>query len=1410
MSRLEGLCECLPQLTSMIESLSSHQDKMQALLERRQSLPSLQNLTYNSASASASTPAPAAAEAGSSRTPMLSQDQPDRWVDADHDPDSPKATPWPHSRTATEARSPTRPRKRPDSDSGDPDSLQHTHRRSRQDDEDEPEETEHLSARRNMDPQSGMYSSTGAMVAPLQRLLDTIDDASGDKQLLGHMDRADINAAGPRVTWPSSTKDVASNDPRASSVANSIEEHPSAQDKTQHGAALKDNEGSMTAGHFPSYRHASAATASMNQVVGARSTGPAKGGALREEDVMQDLIHFGVSDNEVHLINADLPSQRLAKRLTKFYWESMNWLRAPLPRKYILTKWEFMWQNYGRRLAMSNLNDIALLFATCAIAVLGAPLNKTDLDELLHFVPAASLPPNTSLAEGHEQVRLVAGRKMVYGALRTLLLSDILGMEELSRVMSFIQVSRFLNIDRRLDEAHAMTARGVRSALALGLHRDGTQLGFDAATTQLRRVVWSIIRWLDKTISFTIGRPSAIVDAISDTLPPEDVICQDEWPYRPGERPPCAPLEWNDLPSPPPEVPRPTCLSFARARAGLCDLFQELVTLSQALKPALSMSEFAKAAQDLDRRVVLFRQSLPSYFQVTPASYETKERYYQHPLDNELLFLPIQRFDIQSGVNYFRLALYRNLLLRGTAARGTEITTMRAQCARVALADIANRSHFLIALRRIFGPQRPPLVYAFYLTPHAFCYTHLTAAVVLLLEASHSTDHVAFADLQDSADKNKHTHRRSTKASNLSLQEQDDMEDLDVYRTLYAHLTSYVRQSVERWGGDSILAGTGSAPDSGTGNGSNWSTSSTSSIDAGQTQPSDIHEHEVQVVSLFLDRINQIREASLRRSHRPPTRSHSSKLDPEMGSASVSSAGLIRHDTEENGGKGVRSGKRTISSSPNSTPDALASHVTGVQEPSASPLKKRARTQDAEPQSTSHRLSPMSSSSPSVPPHTRGTGENPASHSTSQASFPPALSVEDMGDQDNDHDMRRRTIVHPTASDNVTTAAPQLSSSGQQDWSWCPPASAHGPDPGPDHHTDDRSVETSAATPSPLTPRGAGQQREEPPTLGEMHHSTEPESVDQLGHDLLRSWAQATASFGLHLGDSTPQLLLSPGHHPHPPAVQDTKLIPSHLGLLINSTIWHTALMDQATLAGTEAQAQAQGPMQPQAQISLPTDQSHAPITQASPHAPAHAPTLDNSTARAPSTSFSHLVASTTHPNPHHSKLDSPPPPSSNPTQAELMPSTTTWSSSNPYGLRMDGGVALSNPPDNMFDPGLLLSASPTDPEPQPDNWVFAPIHPSEGSLWRQTQSPQKTDMAAFPSLGYVQPSASHPPGDRPPEPGPTQDANQSQQEANQRMDSQPTQMSMTRALDSFPQHQRTQYWHAFIDKVAQAGSLPP
>lgn len=77
--------------------------------------------------------------------------------------------------------------------------------------------------------------------------------------------------------------------------------------------------------------------------------------------------------------------------------------------------------------------------------------------------------------------------------------------------------------DRRLTECWSQLGASLRTAQAIGLHRDGTKLGLDAFQTEYRRRIWSYLYHADRTYSLILGRPPAISDAYTDTQAPSNL-----------------------------------------------------------------------------------------------------------------------------------------------------------------------------------------------------------------------------------------------------------------------------------------------------------------------------------------------------------------------------------------------------------------------------------------------------------------------------------------------------------------------------------------------------------------------------------------------------------------------------------------------------------------------------------------------------------------------------------------------------------------------------------------------------------------------------------------------------------------------------------------------------------------------
>lgn len=88
-----------------------------------------------------------------------------------------------------------------------------------------------------------------------------------------------------------------------------------------------------------------------------------------------------------------------------------------------------------------------------------------------------------------------------------------LSLTTLQSAMYLVQIH-----DRRLTECWSQLGASLRTAQAIGLHRDGSKLGLDPFQTEYRRRLWSYLYHADRLYSLILGRPPSISDAYTDAL----------------------------------------------------------------------------------------------------------------------------------------------------------------------------------------------------------------------------------------------------------------------------------------------------------------------------------------------------------------------------------------------------------------------------------------------------------------------------------------------------------------------------------------------------------------------------------------------------------------------------------------------------------------------------------------------------------------------------------------------------------------------------------------------------------------------------------------------------------------------------------------------------------------------------
>lgn len=102
----------------------------------------------------------------------------------------------------------------------------------------------------------------------------------------------------------------------------------------------------------------------------------------------------------------------------------------------------------------------------------------------------------------------------------------ITGMEDQDfwSVQALLLMSVYMLAKSKRNTAHALLGMAVRSANALGLHREETMVIFSPDEQSARRNLWRSLFVMDRLLSCSLGRPTAISedDCSGDTLRPND------------------------------------------------------------------------------------------------------------------------------------------------------------------------------------------------------------------------------------------------------------------------------------------------------------------------------------------------------------------------------------------------------------------------------------------------------------------------------------------------------------------------------------------------------------------------------------------------------------------------------------------------------------------------------------------------------------------------------------------------------------------------------------------------------------------------------------------------------------------------------------------------------------------------
>ncbi|KAI9508928.1 hypothetical protein F5148DRAFT_997334 [Russula earlei] len=363
-------------------------------------------------------------------------------------------------------------------------------------------------------------------------------------------------------------------------------------------------------------------------------------------DNLKTLIQdCGVSPHKITELVHELPPQRFADVLIDFYFTSINWTRYPISERDFRRSYASVCVN-GVGVHPNDVRFLPLLFVVLAIAVRIAPehiagdARNRRLTSLRYYWSCMSI---TSSPHRHCPTR------WLLTARRSMLIAAAIQPDSLDMVLTRLLSARYLTFDRRVTECWSQLGAAVRTAQvrqtflkmvsthavkALGLHRDASTMGLEPAQVEYRRRIWAYLYHADRSYALFLGRPNAIQDAYSSTLPPLNV--EDE-------------VSVSELRNPPP-LTTPTRMTFAILRHRLAGIIGRIVHHFQQVRQHSHYSDVLAIDDDILR----FLDNLPPHFSL----------HFDASLDDSHPYLPAHRFLLLTEVFFIRISLHRPYLLR--------------------------------------------------------------------------------------------------------------------------------------------------------------------------------------------------------------------------------------------------------------------------------------------------------------------------------------------------------------------------------------------------------------------------------------------------------------------------------------------------------------------------------------------------------------------------------------------------------------------------------------------------------------------------------------------------------------------------------------------------------------------------
>ncbi|KAL0242193.1 hypothetical protein I308_105822 [Cryptococcus tetragattii IND107] len=362
------------------------------------------------------------------------------------------------------------------------------------------------------------------------------------------------------------------------------------------------------------------------------------------ENLQRLITDCGVSPHKIAELVQELPPKPFADRIIDWFFAKLNFIRYPIDERLFRASYEDLY-NKSTALDPSNVRALPLVFIVLALAVRQAPEKWA----------------------GNEQTRRLSSLRMYWSSRRSILIATAVQSESLELVVSRLLSAMYLVLihDRRLTECWSQLGASLRTAQAIGLHRDGSKLGLDPFQTEYRRRLWSYLYHADKQYSLVLGRPPSISDSYTDTQAPSNIDL----------------AEYNPALGLPPAKPfhEPTPALFLILRKKLAVVIGKIVHHFQKLNEPAQYSDVEKLQQELD----LFVEQLPPHFRMHDPD---------KSLDNVHFWLPVHRFMLLTEVLVTTIILHRPWLLRKLSSN--RYAASRTACFEAAKLDFQIRQDF--------------------------------------------------------------------------------------------------------------------------------------------------------------------------------------------------------------------------------------------------------------------------------------------------------------------------------------------------------------------------------------------------------------------------------------------------------------------------------------------------------------------------------------------------------------------------------------------------------------------------------------------------------------------------------------------------------------------------------------------